>query len=189
MYRVQWYPEIIISEFAPDFDVRGVCPQVVGEDGVDVAGDCGATLAEDAGDAFKLLPDVVLDVDRVAVHHLCRSKECSLELGEIRFALLLADALLLRLFGYGGYGCCLGCRLLVAKQIFIGNGVGCGAVNSIVAVDCGIGVGRVIGLHNNWGGVEVDTWFSGALVNLVDLDAVVEGVFVVFIVLVVLRFC
>ena len=39
------------------------------------------------------------------------------------------------------------------------------------------------------GGVEVDTWFSGALVNLVDLDAVVEGVFVVFIVLVVLRFC
>ena len=158
---------------------------MVGEDSVDVAGDGGATLAEDAGNAFKLLPDVVLDVDRVAVNHLCRSEERSLKLGEVRFALLLADALLLRRLCYG---CCLGCCLLVAKQIFIGNGVGCGAVNSIVAVDCGIGVGRVIGLHNNLG-VEVDTWFSGALVNLVDLDAVVEGVFVVFIVLVVLRFC
>ena len=73
VHRVQWYPEIIISEFAPDFDVRGVGSQVVGEDSVDVAGDGGATLAEDAGDAFKLLPDVVLNVDRVAVHHLCRS--------------------------------------------------------------------------------------------------------------------
>ena len=142
VYRVQWHPEIIISEFAPDFDVRGVGSQMVGEDGVDVAGDGGATLAEDAGDAFKLLPDVVLDVDRMAVHHLCRSKERSLELGKIRFALLLADALLLRLLGYG---CYLGCCLLVAKQIFVGNGVGrCGAVNSIVAVDCGIGVGGVI---------------------------------------------
>ena len=40
------------SEFAPDFDVRGVGSQVVGEDSVDVAGDGGATLAEDAGDAF-----------------------------------------------------------------------------------------------------------------------------------------
>lgn len=60
------------SEFAPDFDVRGVCPQVVVEDGVDVAGDGCATLAEDAGDAFKLLPDVVLDIDRVTVHQLCR---------------------------------------------------------------------------------------------------------------------
>ena len=45
------------------------------KDSVDVAGDGGATLAEDASDAFKLLPDVVLDVDRMAVHHLCRSKE------------------------------------------------------------------------------------------------------------------
>ena len=46
---------------------------MVGEDSVDVAGDCGATLAEDAGDAFNLLPDIVLDVDRVTVHHFCRS--------------------------------------------------------------------------------------------------------------------
>lgn len=46
---------------------------MVGEDSVDVAGDGGATLAEDAGDAFKLLPDVVLDVDRMSVHYLCRS--------------------------------------------------------------------------------------------------------------------
>ena len=145
--RVQWYPEIINSEFAPDFDVRGVCPQVVGENGVDVAGDGGAALAEDAGDAFKLLPDVVLDVDRMTVHHLCRSEKRCLELSEIRFALLLADALLLRRLGC--VGCCC-CRLLVAKQIFIGNSVGCGgAVNSIVAVDCEIGVGGVIGLLNN----------------------------------------
>lgn len=112
MYRVQWYPEIIISELAPDFDVRGVYPPVVGEDCIDVAGDGGATLAEDAGDAFKLLPDVVLDVDRMTVHNLCRSEKRCLELGEIRFALLLADALLLRRLGYG---CCLGCCLLVAK--------------------------------------------------------------------------
>lgn len=112
---------------------------MVGEDSVDVAGDGSATLAEDSGDAFKLLPDVILDVDRMAVHHLCRSEERSLELGEIRFALLLADALLLRRLGYG---CCLGCRLLVAEQIFIGNGVDSGcAVNSVVAVDCWIGVG------------------------------------------------
>lgn len=61
------------SEFAPNFDVRGVGLQVVGEDGVDVAADGGATVAEDASDAFKLLPDVVLDVDRVTVHYLCRS--------------------------------------------------------------------------------------------------------------------
>ena len=38
-------------------------------------------------------------------------------------------------------------------------------------------------------GLEVDTWISGASVNLVDLDAVVVDVFVVFIVLRVLRFC
>ncbi len=119
---------------------------MVGEDSVDVAGDGGATLAEDAGDAFKLLPDVVLDVDRMAVHQLCRSKECSLELGEVRFALLLADTLLLRLLGGGGY---LGRCLFVAKQIVsVGRS---GAVNSVVAVDCGIGVGRVIRLHNNLG--------------------------------------
>lgn len=73
VYRVQWYPEVIISELAPDFDVRGVGSQVVGEDSVDVAADGGATLAEDACDAFKLLPDVVLDVDRVTVNQLCRS--------------------------------------------------------------------------------------------------------------------
>jgi len=46
---------------------------VVGEDSIDVAGDSCATLAEDEGDAFKLLPDVVLDVDRMSVHYLCRS--------------------------------------------------------------------------------------------------------------------
>lgn len=135
------------SEFAPDFDVRGVGSQVVGEDSVDVAGDGGAALAEDAGDAFKLFPDVVLDVQGMAILQFGRSKECSLELGEVRFALLLADTLLL---GWLDYGCCFGCCLLVAKQIFIGSGVGGGgAVNSIVAVDCGIGVGGVIGLHNN----------------------------------------
>ena len=38
-------------------------------------------------------------------------------------------------------------------------------------------------------GLRVDTVVWGASVNSVDLDAVVEGVFVVFIVLVVLRFC
>jgi len=54
-----------------------------GEDSVYVAGDGSATLAEDSGDAFKLLPDVILDVDRVSVHHLCRSKERCLKLGEI----------------------------------------------------------------------------------------------------------
>lgn len=100
---------------------------MVGEDSVDVAGDGGAALAEDAGDAFKLLPDVVLDVDRVAVHQLCRCKECSLELGEVRFALLLADTLLLRWLGGFCCGDCLDCCLFVVKQIV---GVGrCGAVN------------------------------------------------------------
>ena len=112
------------------------------KDSVDVAGDGGATLAEDASDAFKLLPDVVLDVDRMAVHHLCRSKERSLELGEIRFALLLADALLLRWLGSVGYGCCLGCRLLVVEQIIrVGRS---GAVNRVVTVYSNDRVGWVI---------------------------------------------
>ena len=94
---------------------------MLGEDGVGVTADGSATVAENSGNALKLFPDVVLDVDRMTVHHLCRSEERSLELGEIRFALLLADALLLRWLGCGS---CLGCRLFVAEQIFIGNGVG-----------------------------------------------------------------
>ena len=72
----------------------------------------------------------------MAVHQLCRSEERCLELGEIRFALLPADALLLRWLGYGS---CLGYWLFVVKQIVsVGR---CGAVNSVIAVDCGIRVG------------------------------------------------
>lgn len=61
VYRVQWYPEIIISELAPDFDVRGVYPQVVGEDCIDVAGDGGAALAEDAGEGLPVAISRVSD--------------------------------------------------------------------------------------------------------------------------------
>ena len=81
------------------------------EDGVDVTADGGVSVAEDTGDAFELLPYAVLDVDRVTLHQLRRSEIGSLELGVIRFALLLADALLSRLLGS------VGCRLLVVKQI------------------------------------------------------------------------
>lgn len=118
------------------------------KDGVDVAADSRVAVSENAGDAFKLLPHAILDVYRMTLHQLRRRKECSLELGKVRFALLLADMLLLRLLGWGGYGCCLGYCLLVVKQIV---GVGrCGAVNSVAAVDwvvavnCGSGVDRVI---------------------------------------------
>ena len=117
VYRVQWYPDIIISELAPDFDVVGIEVQMLDKDGVDVATDCGVTVAEDAGDAFELLPHAVLDVDWVTLLQLCRREIGSLELGVIRLALLLAHALLLRWLGSVGYGCCLRCRLFVAKQI------------------------------------------------------------------------
>ena len=40
------------------------------KDSVDVAGDGGATLAEDASDAFELRPYAVLDVYRVTFHQL-----------------------------------------------------------------------------------------------------------------------
>ena len=89
--------------------------------------------SEDSGNALKLVPQVALNVQGMAVHQLCRSKECSLELGKVRFALLLADTLLLRLLGCGGYSCCFGCYLLVVKQIVsVGR---CGAVNSVIAVN------------------------------------------------------
>ena len=64
MYPVQWYPDIIISEFTPYFDVVGIEIEMLQEDGVDVAADCGITVAEDAGDAFKLLPYAVASVAR-----------------------------------------------------------------------------------------------------------------------------
>ena len=53
------------------------------KDGVGVTADCCATVTEDSGNALKLDPQVALDVQGMAVHQLCRSKECSLELGEI----------------------------------------------------------------------------------------------------------
>ena len=112
---------------------------MLGEDGVGVTADGGATVAEDSGDALKLVPQVAFDVQGMAVHQLCRSKEGSLELGEVRFTLLLADTLLFR---WLDCGCYFGCYLLVVKQIV---GVGrSGAVNNIIAVDCGSGVDRVI---------------------------------------------
>lgn len=132
VYRVQWYPDIIISEFTPYFDVVGIEIQMLQEDGVDVAADGGVTVAEDAGDAFELLPYAVLDVDRMTLLQLCRSEIGSLEIGVIRFTLLLADTLLLRLLGSVGYGCCLRCRLLVAKQIVCVSRKS--AVDSVVAV-------------------------------------------------------
>jgi len=96
------------------------------EDGVDVATDGGVTVTEDAGDAFELLPYAVLYVDRMTLLQLCRSEIGSLEIGVIRFTLLLADTLLLRLLGS------VGCRLLVVKQIIrVGRR---SAVDSVVAV-------------------------------------------------------
>ena len=70
VYRVQWYPDIIISELAPYFDVVGIEIEMLQEDGVDVAADGGVTVTEDAGDAFELRPYTVLDVDRVTLHQL-----------------------------------------------------------------------------------------------------------------------
>ncbi len=67
VYRVQWYPDIIISEFAPDFDVVGIEFEVPRKNGVDVAADAGVTVTEDTGDAFQLRPHAVLDVDRVTL--------------------------------------------------------------------------------------------------------------------------
>lgn len=56
---------------------------MLGEDGVGVAADGSATDAEDSGNTLKLVPQVALDIQGMAVHQLCRSKECSLELGEV----------------------------------------------------------------------------------------------------------
>ncbi len=84
------------SELAPDFDVVGIEIQMLDKDCVDVAADGGVTVAEDAGNAFELRPHVVLDVHRVTLHQLCRREIGSLKIGIIRFALLLAHALLLR---------------------------------------------------------------------------------------------
>ena len=67
VYRVQWYPDIIISELAPYFDVVGIEIQMLQEDGVDVAAYGSVAVAEDTGDAFQLLPHAVLDVDRVTL--------------------------------------------------------------------------------------------------------------------------
>ena len=103
------------------------------KDSIDVAADGGVTVAEDTGDAFELFPYAVLDVDRVTLLQLCRREIGCLEIGVIRFALLLAHALLLRWLGSVGYGCCLRCRLLVVKQIVrVGRS---GAVDSVVAVN------------------------------------------------------
>ena len=60
VYRVQCYPDIIISELAPYFDVVGIEIEMLQEDGVDVAADGGVTVSEDAGDAFELRPYAVL---------------------------------------------------------------------------------------------------------------------------------
>ena len=96
MYRVQWYPDIIISELAPYFDVIGIEIEMLQKDSIDVAADGGITVAEDTSYAFELFPYAVLDVDRVTLLQLCRREIGCLEIGVIRFALLLAHALLLR---------------------------------------------------------------------------------------------
>ena len=74
---------------------------MLGDDGVGVTADGRASVTEDSGDALKLVPQVALDVQGMAVHQFCRYKECSLELGEVRLTLLFADALLLRLLYRG----------------------------------------------------------------------------------------
>ena len=56
---------------------------MLGEDGVGVAADGSATVAEDSGNALKLVPQVALDVQGMAVHQFGRSKECRLELCEV----------------------------------------------------------------------------------------------------------
>ena len=111
------------------------------DDGVGIAADCCTTVAEDSGNALKLVPQVALDVQGMAVHQLCRSKECRLELGEVRLALLLADTLLLRLLGGFCCGDCLCRYLFVVKQIVsVGRS---DAVNRVIAVNCGSGVDRI----------------------------------------------
>ena len=126
MYRVQWSPDIIISELAPDFDVVGIEIEMLQKDGIDVAADGGVAVAEDTGDAFELRPHAILDVDRVTLHQLRRSEIGCLEIGVIRFALLLAHALLLRWLGS------IGCRLLVVEQIVCVGRIG--AVDSVDTV-------------------------------------------------------
>lgn len=49
-----------ISELAPDFDVVGILFQMLGNDGVGVAAYRGTTVAEDSGDALKLVPQVTM---------------------------------------------------------------------------------------------------------------------------------
>jgi len=109
---------LYISELAPDFDVVGILFQMLCKDGVGITADCCATVAEDSGNALKLVPQVAFDVQGMAVCQLGRSKECSLELGEVRLALLFADTLLLGWLSCGCYGCCLCLYLLVVKTDF-----------------------------------------------------------------------
>lgn len=40
------------------------------KDGVDIAANSRVPVSKDAGDAFKLLPYAVLDVDRMTLHQL-----------------------------------------------------------------------------------------------------------------------
>jgi hypothetical protein len=61
---------LYISELAPYLDVVGIHSQMLDKDGVDVAADSCVTIAEDAGDAFKLPPYAVLDIDRMSLHQL-----------------------------------------------------------------------------------------------------------------------
>ncbi len=126
------------------------------KDGVDVAADGGVTVAEDTGNAFELLPYAVLDVDRVTLHQLGRSEIGRLEVGVIRFTLLLADAQMLRWLGCVGCGCRTDCRLLVVKQIIcVGRR---GAVDSVDRFDRVSDFIELLGLRD-------DTVVWGASVN------------------------
>ncbi len=174
MYRVQWYPDIIISEFTPYFDVVGIEIEMLQEDGVDVAADGGVTVTEDTGYAFELRPHAVLDVDRVTLLQLCRREIGCLEIGVIRFALLLAHALLLRLLGS------IGCRLLVVEQIVCIGRIG---LVLLTALSLLTGLTGMVELMELSGciiicGLVVDTLDSGASVNSVDLDTVDLFVFI-----------
>lgn len=117
----------------------------------------------------------------MAFHQFGRNKECSLELGEVRFALLFADTLLFRRFDCVGYSCCLDCCLFVVKQIVSVSR--CGAVNSDITVNCGVELSELVELSGCiiGCGLKIDTLDLVASVNLVDLDASVDGAFVVFI--------
>ena len=79
--------------------------EVFRQDGVDVAADVCATVSEDSCDTLKLFPYRFLDIDRVAFRQLGWHEVCFLEIGEIRFTLLLADALLFRCIGVSGVFC------------------------------------------------------------------------------------